>query len=111
MKALQINTDGTVEIIVNDDKFVGYSTLSGAVGGMIECVTFSDTLTMWVNEEGKMCGLPVNEYATRLFVANFGPFDTIVGNAILTGGADDDGETLGLTDGQIADLVAELVVP
>lgn len=110
MKALVLTTDNTVEVEQDTDEFVSYATLSRAVGGMIEAVTLPNGLTLWVNEEGKMDGLPVNDYATRLFASAFGAgIDIIVGNAIITGGADDDGETLGLTDKQIADLVAELL--
>jgi hypothetical protein len=107
VKALQINADqaGTVVLIENNDEFVGYSTLSEAVGGLIEAVSLPSGLTLWVNEEGKLNGLPVNKIATDLFTREFGAqYDIIVGNAILTGGADDEGETLGLTDEQIVEL-------
>lgn len=110
MKALVLTTDSTIEVEQDTDEFVSYATLSRAVGGMIEAVTLPSGLTLWVNEEGKMNGLPVNDYATRLFDSAFGSgIDIIVGNAIITGGADDDGETLGLTDEQVAELVAELL--
>ena len=109
MKALVITTDNTVEVEQDTNEFVSYATLSRAVGGMIEAVTLPNGLTLWVNEEGKMDGLAPNVYATRLFVSAFGAVDVIVGNAIVTGGADDDGETLGLTDEQVAELVAELL--
>lgn len=109
MKALVLTTDNTVEVEQDTDEFVSYATLSRAVGGMIEAVTLPSGLTLWVNEEGKLDGLPVNEYATRLFVSAFGAVDVIVGNAIITGGADDDGETLGLTDEQVADLLANIL--
>lgn len=98
MKALKINTDGTTEVLESADEFVGYATLSNGVGGLIEAVTLADDLTLWVNEEGKMNGLPVNVFATALFTSVYGSTDIIVGDAVLTGGADDDGETLGLSD-------------
>ena len=109
MKALVLTTNNTIEVEQDTDEFVSYATLSRAVGGMIEAVTLPSGLTLWVNEEGKLDGLPVNEYATRLFVSAFGAVDVIVGNAIITGGADDEGETLGLTDAQVAELVADLL--
>lgn len=109
MKALLISTDNLVEVEQDTDEFVSYATLSRAVGGMIEAVTLPNGLTLWVNEEGKLDGLPVNEYATRLFVSAYGAVDIIVGNVIITGGADENGETLGLTDKQVAELVAELL--
>ena len=106
MKALILKTNNTVEVEQDTEEFVSYATLSRAVGGMIEAVTLPNGLTLWVNEEGKMDGLPVNDYATRLFVSAFGAgVDIIVGNAIVTGGTDDEGETLGLTNEQIKSLV------
>jgi hypothetical protein len=109
MKVLKITTDNAVEVVENDEKFVGYRTLSDGVGGMIEIVTLSDELTMWVNEEGKMDGLPYNNIASRLFDKVFGVFvDEIVGDVIISGGTDDDGETLGLTDDQIEKLTTVL---
>ena len=110
MKALILKTNNTVEVEQDTEEFVSYATLSRAVGGMIEAVTLPNGLTLWVNEEGKMDGLPVNEYATNLMTREFGAtYDIIVGNAIVTGGADDEGETLGLTDEQVAELVDNIL--
>lgn len=51
------------------------------VGGYIELVQVGDKYLV-VNEEGRLMGLPINEYASKL-VAQFGyPF--IVGDALLT---------------------------
>lgn len=109
MKALVLTTNNTVEVEQNTEEFVSYATLSRAVGGLIEAVALSDNLTLWVNEEGKNDGLTPNVYATRLFISVFGAVDVIVGNAILTGGVDDEGETLGLTDEQIEELLADIL--
>jgi hypothetical protein len=110
MKALVLKTNSTIEVEEDTNEFVSYATLSRAVGGMIEAVTLPNSLTLWVNEEGKLDGLPVNEYATKLFASAFGSgIDIIVGNAIVTGGADDEGETLGLTDEQVAELLSNLL--
>ena len=108
MKALVLKTNNTVEVEQDTEEFVSYATLSRAVGGLIEAVTLPNGLTLWVNEEGKNDGLPVNDYATRLFVSAFGAgIDIIVGDAIITGGYDDEGETLGLTDEQVKSLVED----
>lgn len=42
------------------------ATLQKAVGGYVERVVLSETLTMWVNEEGLLQGLPINMAATIL---------------------------------------------
>ncbi len=110
MKALVLTTNNTIEVEQDTDEFVSYATLSRAVGGMIEAVTLPSGLTLWVNENGKNDGLPVNEYATNLMTREFGAtYDILVGNAIITGGADDEGETLGLTDEQVAELLSDLL--
>lgn len=101
-KALQINIDGTTTELDLEAPQGSLRILQGAVGGWIQAVDISDNLTMWVNEEGKLEGLLPNEFGTRLFSKRFGEgVDVIVGNIVLTGGTDDEGETLGLTDEQV----------
>ena len=39
----------------------------------------------WVNEEGGLQGLPVNEFATALYNSPSRPFDTICGNMVVLG--------------------------
>ena len=103
MKAYIINMDGTGGV-VEFERGESYSVLSGAVGGYIECVSLASDLDMWVNEEGKLMGLPVNPIGTRMWRAAFGPTDVIVGDIIFTGGVDKNGETLGLSDRHIERL-------
>ncbi len=103
-KALVINTDGTVAVI---DPTL--DALQGAVGGWIQAVDLSDRLTLWVNEEGKMVGLPHNRYAQLLWDEAYGEHtDYIVGNAVITGGSDEDGETVSLDDESIAAVKARI---
>ena len=45
-----------------------------------------------------------NSIATAIFQARFGMVDIIVGNAVLTGGVDDEGDTIGLTDEKVQQL-------
>lgn len=105
-----IETDGSVKV---DQMPAGgsaeYQYLNTAVAGWIQCVDLDEALegvTIWVNEEGKMEGLPYNALATLVWETSYGFTDVIVGNAVLTGGTDDDGETLGLTDEQVAKILA-----
>lgn len=72
--------------------------LQGAVGGLVQAVDFTDHLTIWVNEEGKLYGLPINPMATFLWEKYFGLTDFICGDVIFTGGTDEEGETLGLDE-------------
>lgn len=100
MKAVTIATDGT-KAVVDFDKGNSYELLRSAVDGWIECVSLSPTADMWINEEGKINRLPQNPTATGLWVDLYGYTDVIMGNVVITGGADEEGETLGLTDEQV----------
>ena len=105
MKAYIVKVDGSREI-VEFEKGKSYDVLSKAVGGYIELVRLADNLDMWVNEEGKLMGLPVNEYGTVFWTNLYGATDVICGDIIFTGGSDEEGETLGLNDDEIAALEA-----
>ena len=88
-----------------------YEFLNTAVAGWIQAVSLADDLegiTLWVNEEGKLDNLPYNQKATYLWEQSYGFTDVICGTAVLTGGSDDEGETLPLTDVQVAQILALL---
>lgn len=100
-KAIQINSTGS-KSVVEFEIGQSYDVISRAVGGWIECVNLRGLqVDMWVNEEGKLNSLPENPTATALFMDEFGGGDFIVGNVLITGGVDEEGETVGLTDEQI----------
>jgi len=83
--------------------------LQGIVRGDVEAIPLRDDLTLWVNEEGKLDGLPYNHNATLIWEATFGKgSDIIVGNAFFTGGFDENGNTLGISDEAVAYLKATL---
>ena len=88
-----------------------YNFLNTAVAGYIQAVELDEELagiTIWVNEEGKLDRLPYNQKATYLWEKSYGFTDVICGTAVLTGGSDDEGETLPLTDVQVAQILALL---
>lgn len=98
MKALVITEEGELRAVeLGGDAESHLSDLQRYVGGWVQAVDLSPDATLWVNEEGKMNGLPTNICATALWSAVFGPTDVIVGPAVLTGGADDEGELMPLT--------------
>ncbi|SKX21412.1 Domain of uncharacterised function (DUF3846) [Mycobacteroides abscessus subsp. abscessus] len=76
--------------------------MQDAVGGYLQALTVSTPcgdITFWVNEEGKLLHLPINDAATNLwwfFAPEFTNRDVLVGDAIITGGADGNGDTLGV---------------
>ena len=100
--AVVVSTDGEFSVIdIAGDEL---KTLQGLVGGWIQAVDLKPNLTLWVNEEGKLDGLPVNGFATEMWDSVYGATDIVVGPAVFTGGTDDDGDTIGLTDSQIEAL-------
>lgn len=119
-KALAITTLGEVTIIdLNEGSL---EKLQKAVGGYVQAIDLSEGVTMWCNEEGKMMSLPHNPFGQAFWevafpVSEFGRTDYIVGDIVLTGGADDEGDTLGLTSEEIDELlksvkwVADLISP
>jgi hypothetical protein len=60
---------------------------------------------MWVNDEGKLNGSEMNLMGTILWAHSYGWTDVICGDIVLTGVADDEGYTQGLTDEDIEALL------
>ncbi len=77
--------------------------LQAAVGGYVQVLEIREGITMWCNEDvpEKFMGVPrlvwENPLATWL-VQDAGIEDVIAKDVAFTGGPDDEGETLGLTD-------------
>lgn len=101
-KALAITTLGEVKILDLSDKSL--ETLQEAVGGYVQAIDLSDTMSMWCNEEGKMMSMPHNPFGQAFWEKVYGRTDYIVGDIVLTGGTDKDGETMGLNDKQVKEI-------
>ena len=107
MKGENMNT--AVIIKTNGSKMTGvfnadnsYTVISDAVGGLIELVSLTKhDADMWINENGKYECEFQNPIATALWAEMYGTTDVIMGDVIITGGSDAEGETLGLTNEQI----------
>lgn len=104
--AVVVPTDGDIKIIaLEDDDLAMYYREIGCT--TVEVVTLdalplgvADGLHMWVDEDGQFVPEPrLNPRATGVaLAARRGRFLTLyVGVAVFTGGADEEGETLGLT--------------
>lgn len=97
--ALRVTTTGSVEELDITDNTKSLDVLQGAVGGWVQAIDLDASVTLWLNEEGKLVGLPHNPYAQWAWDKAFGPHtDYMVGDAVFTGGVDDEGMTLGLDD-------------
>jgi hypothetical protein len=85
-RGLRIDPDGTVTPVEVD----GLESMQAVVGGDIEVISFHDG-TMYVNEEGKIYGLPINPVASKLY----GGY--VVGSALLLGNGDRHGNDTHIT--------------
>jgi hypothetical protein len=104
-RAITIATEG--DATVNDwDATTGtLSHLQGAVGGYVTVVNLSSDLDMWLHDEGLLIGQPVNPVATAIAAAHGMTHQDYVGPAVFTGGADNEGNTLPLTQEQTTTLL------
>jgi hypothetical protein len=103
-KVIHISTNNTVEVREVDS--IEYDTLYEAVNGLVELVSINKDIDMWLNEEGKVNGLEPNIIASLIWNKVFPNFDVVMGDVIITGGADDEGNTVGLSDQSIQDVMA-----
>jgi hypothetical protein len=76
------------------------SAMQKVVGGYLDCVRVGG-LDLWVNDEGLLEGLPFNRMIEG--VALVGP--------ILVAGSNEEGDTIGLTDGQVVEALDLLTSP
>lgn len=92
----------TVETTTEDS----YETITREVGGWIQVVglTVDEQAEMYLDEEGKIKNLPRNTRATS--IAHLMSGDYIAGTAVITGGVDDEGDTVGLTPEQVQRLLS-----
>jgi len=83
---------------VDEPMPLDYEDMVSVVHGYIEGV-YLDGATAYVNEEGKLQGLPKNEKATALAHAHKAIYsdDWIAGNMLIVGDCDDEGEMTSLT--------------
>lgn len=90
--AVRIDTDGTVTVLPDNN----YETIRDGVGGWIEAAPTDGSITLWVNEEGKVNGLPLNPLGHALWahVDTYGCIqagDWVAGPCVITGPPDADG--------------------
>lgn len=95
-KALEVNSKS--EVRDYDITEGSLEKLQGSVGGLIEAIAINDVITMWVNEEFLFKPeLDPNPMATAFFESVGGTYP-IHGTVVFTGGFDDEGNTLGLSN-------------
>lgn len=95
--AVLIPPSGPVQIL--DVEEFSLEFMQDCVKGPIEAIGL-ESATMYLNEEGKIVDppLPPNDIATRLLHEAGGiPWDTVLGNVIIVGPPDDDGDDTSLS--------------
>ncbi|MFA5626108.1 MAG: DUF3846 domain-containing protein [Thiohalomonadaceae bacterium] len=85
-KALKVTTDGVVEEIAIND----YTDIQAVVGGLFDVAGLEGNV--FVNDEGLLVGLPYNP------VASLYAKQHLVGDAVVTGFADAEGNTTDIND-------------
>ena len=94
--------------VVDFDESKSYETIKEAIGGgTIQCITLQSLgVDMWIDDTGKLINDPqINAFGSALWVDSYDLTDIIVGDIIITGGVDDEGKTLGLTDEQVVSVL------
>ena len=94
--------------VVEFDPTDSYNIIKESIGGGIfQCIYLPElNADMWIDDEGKLFSEPViNAFGSALWVNSYGMTDMFVGDIIITGGADSEGKTLGLTQEQVATII------
>jgi hypothetical protein len=105
IKALVIQPDGRIE----HTTLSSYDDYNKAVGGWIEALQLGPNASGYINEEGKLIGLPRNDKATKLCHArkSIFPTDFIVGPLLVVGPLDSEGNDTDLSD-EVAKVITFL---
>lgn len=106
--ALLLRTDGTTERFDLDVAASPLEILTRKLGcNYVDAIALSPLLHLWVDDEGLLKpDRTVNPVLGALVVAETQSIlgQQLYGHAVFTGGADDEGNTTGLTDRQAAHL-------
>lgn len=106
-------TDMPTEYVWQSDGSSQYEFIRGHIRGLIEPVCLPRDMWMYVHEEGKLLGLPVNRRANRI-INRLNPYwavaDVIVGAVLIVGRLDEFGSHLRLSSEQRDTLSTYLTV-
>ena len=110
-KVITITSDGRVDVADAPDNGDDLEFMQDFVGGYVECYDFIHAETgllasMWINEEALYLPLFYNPIASKLLSRDRNCTMRIVGDVVITGPSDDEGETT-YFDGPTAAVFAE----
>lgn len=120
--ALVLKTDGTTEVVeLPEDVSKQVDILGEKVGGLFDTVNIYNEdhedieFTLWVNDEGLLLDLPYNKAASELLAIEYHrqgmsedearSLAHLVGDAVMTYGPDEEGNTEGFDRETIDDLI------
>ncbi|MGH7922783.1 MAG: DUF3846 domain-containing protein [Candidatus Dormibacteraceae bacterium] len=101
IKALRLTPDGglgRVELEPGPDGS-HLNAMYGEIGcDLVDCVGLRGDLDLWLDDEGKLNQDWVVNPGASALLQSCGIPDLVAGTALLTGGADEEGNTLGISD-------------
>ncbi|MET9957236.1 DUF3846 domain-containing protein [Streptomyces sp. NPDC006339] len=106
--ALLVRPDGFFQLLDwPSDPTKSLDTLRTAIEcDVVDVADITADLSMWIDDEGMLIDNPnENVPAFRLFACYRTPCQRYFGNAVFTGGTDADGDTVGLTEDAVLDLL------
>ena len=101
IKALRLSPDGDIRRIELEASPAGdhLHAMYRAIGcDLVDCVGLGDDLDLWVDDEGKLKAEWEINLPASVLMQRSGVPDVVAGTGLLTGGADDEGNTLGISD-------------
>lgn len=100
VKTVTVHADGLfTENIVGRLELLEH--LQSVTEGWVQALDTPPGLTFWCNDDGKIIGQPLNLVATMLWWAfdeRVAGLDYLAGPVVITGGVDEEGETLSIPD-------------
>lgn len=93
IRGVKVTTDKRLSWVELD----GLESYQACVGGYIEALEQPDRCDVWINEEGKIHGLPFNSIATDVALRMLMPGDSVRGDVVITGPCDRNGESTSLS--------------
>ena len=108
IKCVLIPADEEIPIELIEIEQGDYKAYQQRIQGPFDCVNLDrPPATLFVHDEGKLIGLPLNRRATLMTWCHndrYRGMDFIAGDCVLAGQPDDEGETLGCPD-ELIDLL------
>lgn len=105
---IHITSEGHAEAVQVPGTGSELTFLQDLVGGYIEAVVVPEGgYDLIINEEGKLEGLPYNARATELASPMLAPGDVIVGDVVVTGAVDAEGEMTSVPEWLVNHLVKQ----